>query len=82
MALERNTTRTYHRLSFQTYSNAEGPEGWRIVDRLTKQVIMRGPGSTIKVMEAFLSNERMEALLCAEIDREFPAQVIDSQAVE
>jgi hypothetical protein len=47
------------------------------VDRQSKQVIMRGPGNTIAVMEAFLANERMEALLCAEIDRAFPAQVIE-----
>ena len=74
MGIDRNTNRTYHRLSFQTYSNADGPEGWRIFDRQTKQVIMRGPGATIRVMEAFLGNERMEALLCMEIDREFPAE--------
>jgi len=77
MALDRSRTTTYHRLSFQTFSNAEGPEGWRIVDRQTKQVIMRGPGNTTRIIEAFLGNERMEALLCAEIDREFPDLTLD-----
>lgn len=68
-------TKTFHRLSLQTYENADGPEGWRLVDRQTRKVVFRGAGETIEVMRRFLGNERMEALLCMELDREFPAVI-------
>lgn len=74
--MQTEATKTYHRLSLQTYENADGPEGWRIVDRHTRKIIFRGSGETIEIMRRFLGNERMEALLCSEIDREFPP-VID-----
>ena len=70
--METQSTKIYHRLSLQTYENADGPEGWRIRDRETGIVIMRGSGETTEVIRAFLANERMEALLCFEIDRVFP----------
>jgi hypothetical protein len=76
--METKATKTYHRLSLQTYENADGPEGWRIVDRQHQKVIMRGPGETIEVIRRFLGNERMEALLCSEIDVEF-SPVIDHE---
>lgn len=69
--MDSQSTKTYHRLSLQTYENADGPEGWRIMDRQTKKIIMRGPGETVEIMRRFLGNERMEALLCSEIDVEF-----------
>lgn len=74
--MQTETTRTYHRLSLQTYENADGPEGWRLVDRQTRKIIFRGHGETIEVIRRFLGNERMEALLCLEIDKEF-APVIE-----
>lgn len=70
-------TLSYHRLSLRTFKNPEGVEGWALFDRRAKRVIMKGGGrdgsaESIHVIERFIANERMEALLCSEIDREWP----------
>lgn len=70
--MQEQSTRTYHRLSLQVWENADGVEGWRVRDRQTGKVVLKGNGDTIEVIRGFLSNERVEALLCAEIDRAFP----------
>ena len=70
----------YHRLSFRSWDNIEGPEGWAVKDRKTGKVIFKGGGfdgsvDMLPVVREFLSNERVEAMLCAEIDRYFGAVV-------
>ena len=72
------TNRTYHRLSLRTYENADETEGWQLYDRGSKRIVFKGYGEMVGVIRRFLANERMEALLCSEIDREFgPAASIE-----
>lgn len=74
--MQTEATRTYHRLSLRTWENADGPEGWAVKDRQTGKVVFKGggrdgSGDMLDVIRAFLGNERMEALLCSEIDKVF-----------
>jgi hypothetical protein len=53
--------------------------GWQLKDQRTQKVIFRShpsdPEGTLAVIREFL-NESMEARLCAEIDREWPATTL------
>lgn len=74
--MQMENTRTYHRLSLRAWENIDGPEGWAVKDRKTGKVIFKGggrdgSGEMYDVIKAFLGSEKVEALLCAEIDREF-----------
>ena len=74
--MQTEQTHKYHRLSFRSWDNIEGPEGWAVKDRKTGKTIFKGGGrdgssEMLTVIKAFLQNERAEAMLCAEIDRVF-----------
>lgn len=70
------TVQSYQRLNLQIFANTDGTiDNWRLVDRDTHKVIIhRGGKDALYVFQRFLKNERVEALLCAEIDREWPLQ--------
>jgi hypothetical protein len=71
--------RTHHRLTLQIWEDADSVTGWQLKDQRSQKVICRShpsdPEGTLNVMREFL-NESMEARLCAEIDREWPATTL------
>lgn len=80
--MQTETNRAAHRLSLRSWENAAGVTGWSLKDLKSGRIIARShfsdPPGTLNVMRRFLSNERVEALLCSEIDREWSDVLVHS----